>query len=515
MKIKKYISYLLLSGLPAMMLFSCTEDKTYIGGDPISEIAIDENSVLPEYIVAKNDVLTITPVVTQSIAGKALSYEWEVEHEIFSTDEVFTYPCHELGTFDCRLIVSNEDGKAFMPFTINVNTPYEEGLVIISKDPTGKSRISFMLHNTDGSEDSFYEDDIFSLNNPEISFAPNVSDAIVSNGALIVSCKGDATTSPCIYYLNEKTMDLENYVNVPEYAGFEPRQLLICSYAFAGASYPVVSENGKIYDFASTEGTVVESSKFPSVYDPETAVFYDSGSGTSYNMFFWDTEDNVLVTMFNGYGGYYVLKNYEDKSDRNLINVNSNIFAMGKDVPVAMFIPRYTTRDLLRETPMIYIITESNGLLKRTAMNKAVWTYNSDTGKNVFDIRETLSPIGTTADSKLEKGAPMVAGNSYKSLFFAKGNEIYQWHYPQGSLSNATLFATVGNPGSIVTGMDLSADQSELYVASYDPTQPGLNGSCHIIEIKQTESTEEVYSGKITNFSNISYQPVKILYKKK
>lgn len=494
---------------------SCAKDDTTLGGNPISEITIDEGSIQPQYNVSKNETLVINPIISQTLPGKELSYEWEVEHEIVSKEAQFHYNCLELGSFDCRLIVSNEDGKAFASFTINVNTPYEEGLVIISKNPDGESMVSFMLHDTEKNEDLFYPYDIFSLNNPEISLAPNVSDAVLSNGSLILACRGKETIPPSIYYLHEKTMELENYVSVPEYAGFSPRQLIVCSVAFPGASYPVLSENGKVYDFASTEGTVVESSKFTSIYDIETSVFFDNGSGTNYNIFFWDTIDNVLVTMFNGYGGYYCIQSYEQRTDRANINPISNIFAPGNDKPVAMFIPRFKNTELLRDTPLLYVISESNGRLRRTAINKAVWTYNSEDGKNHFDLRESFSDVGEFSGSPLEKGAPMIASNTNKSLFFSKGNVIYQWHYPQGNINSASVFATVGESSSIVTSMDLSSDQTLLYVASYDPSKGGKNGSCHIIPINKTASTEEIYSGEITNFNEISYQPVKILYKKK
>lgn len=505
----------ILSFISVSLLIGCAKDDTTFGGNPISEISIDENSVLDNYELEKNAVLEITPKISQSIEGKTLNYEWEVEHTIVSTEPVFSYTCNELGSFDCRLIVSNEDGKAFKAFTINVNTPYEEGIVIISKDSNGRSYLSFMLHNIDGTEDKFYDDEIFSTNNPEISFTPNVSDAVVSNGNLILSCLGDQTTPPCIYYLNEKTMDLENYVSVPEYEGFAPKKLLVCSVAFAGASYPVVSYDGKIYEFASTEGTVVQSNKFPSDYDIDTAVFYDNGSGTNYNIFLWDEQVDILSTMFNGYGGYYCVKEYDQKSDPAFINNSSNIFGAGKDKPLAMFIPQFTTRELLREAPLLYIITESNGRLRRTVLNRSVWVYSSDTGKNIFDLRETMTDIGAIDDCKLEKGAPMIASNTNKSLFFSKGNIIYRWNYQQGNITAATEFITLGGPSTIITGLALSTDQSTLYVVSYDTAKTGKNGSCHMVEISKTASTEEVYAGDVKNYENIGYQPVKILYKQK
>lgn len=509
---KKKILYIIIAGF---ILGGCAKDDTTFGGTPISEITISFPSFQTEYNLEKNSLLTIEPVVSQSIDGQALTYQWEVEHSVYSNERVFSYPCLELGTFNCRLIVSNEDGKTFAPFIIHVNTPYEEGITIISKDPTGKSRLSFMLNQTDKPNEGFYQDDIFTLNNPEIPFASNVSDVVQSSGNLIISCQGDGNTPPVIYYLNEKTMEMENYVEVSEYTGFSPLKLLVCSVGMPGASYPIVSSDGKIYDFASTEGTVVESSSFPSRYEVKTPVFYDSGNGANYNIFLWDEQENVLVTMFNGYGGYYCLYDFTQKSDPININDTSNLFGPGKDQPIAMFIPSYSNRDLLRETPLVYIISESNGRLRRTAINKGVWAYDMDSGRNYFDIRETLTEIGRSDGSPLIKGAPMVASNTNKRLFFAHGNQVYQWYYPQGQITTASVFARIGGKDTIIKDIALSEDQASLYVAAYSPSENGLNGSCHIIEIKKTDTTEEVFAGEIISYNKISYEPVKILYKKK
>ena len=112
------------------LMVSCVSDNTSLGGKPISLIEI--SSISETYNTEKGDILTITPTVTQSINGKELSYAWEINQTIYSNDKNLTYTCDDLGTFNARLIVTNEDGSEFFPFTINVNSPYEEGILIIS-----------------------------------------------------------------------------------------------------------------------------------------------------------------------------------------------------------------------------------------------------------------------------------------------------------------------------------------------------------------------------------------------
>lgn len=127
-----------------------------------------------------------------------------------------------------------------------------------------------------------------------------MSEVVQSNRNLLVACKGSEQTGEpaSIYDLQEKTLDIENYVTVPEYPDFKPIRMMVYSVAFGGASYPILCENGKGYEFASTEGAVVTSTKFPSTYDTHSTVFYDDGTGGNYNIFLWDTEMQIPVTMF-------------------------------------------------------------------------------------------------------------------------------------------------------------------------------------------------------------------------
>ena len=139
--------YLMLS--MSFLLFSCFEDKTAEATQPISNIII-ESGIDSIYNIQKNETLVIKPQITQTDESKALSYVWEIELVPYSFDEEFVFVGKSLGKYNCRLIVSNEDGKSFFPFTLYVNSPYEEGITILSKDKDGKSMISFMQKSGKG-----------------------------------------------------------------------------------------------------------------------------------------------------------------------------------------------------------------------------------------------------------------------------------------------------------------------------------------------------------------------------
>ena len=87
MKMIKYI----IPAFLTLMLVSCFEDKSTDATRRLSEIVIDESSMLSEYNIHKNEVLVIEPVITQTNKELPLSYTWEVDQKVVSTEEVLVY----------------------------------------------------------------------------------------------------------------------------------------------------------------------------------------------------------------------------------------------------------------------------------------------------------------------------------------------------------------------------------------------------------------------------------------
>ena len=162
MKTYKYI----LFALATFTLASCFEDESTDATNPIAEITIDESNLQKVYNINKNDSLVITPIVTQKNKELPLSYAWELDQEIISVEKDFRYKGDLLGTFNGRLIVSNEDGKAFYTFTLNVNSPYEYGIMVLSKDADSRPHIAFMQEPLEeGAEKKFYDENCLEQNN--------------------------------------------------------------------------------------------------------------------------------------------------------------------------------------------------------------------------------------------------------------------------------------------------------------------------------------------------------------
>lgn len=491
-----------------LLMVSCVDDNTSLGGQPISMIEI--SSISEIYNTEKGELLTITPTVTQSIDGKELSYTWEINQQVYSNDLVLNYLCKEPGSFNARFIVTNEDGSEFFPFIINVNTPYEEGILIISNGEQGESMVSFMQKNPDTGElTSFVEEDCFTLNNPEVHFSTYVSDVTQSNGAVIIACKGDDTAQnpSMIYYINDKTFELENMVNTSEFPDFKPAKMHVCSTGIGGAAYPILTENGDIYEFASTEGTIIKSvSKLPHKYHSSSA-FFDSGTGYNFIINFWDIEKDIPVQIRTGYGPYYCITNYADSKNRDNITSQTNPF-YGFSL-VKMFIPKMTKMQMLTQSPEFFVVTinKNTGLMHRTIMPADFWTVNTTDYTSSLIMSENLKVIGFGGVAILKEDSPIVASYVFKAAYIGFKNKLYQWHYTTNMLTAEDKpFTIIGNESSVITSVELSENQKEIYVTAYDPTQQGKNGSFYIVDSETGEILKE--------YLNIAFKPIKVIYKK-
>ena len=496
--------YRILALAIPLALSSCLNDRTTEATNPISEITIVEGSIKSQYDIKRDSTLVIAPEIEQSNVQKPLTYSWEVDGQVYSQDATLTYTGKSYGSYACRLVVANEDGKAFFPFTLNVNTIYEEGITIISKTPEGKSRLSFMLTNPDGTDSGvFYDYDCFSKVNSEENFASNVSDMRQCSGNLIIACQGSDSETDCatIYYLNEKTLIVENMLSIPEYSDFKPTKMQMPSTGAEGTTYPILCENGKVYEFSETEGTLIPGVKFQSTYS-QSCVSYEKGQ--NYNLIFWDEDANDLCQISNGYGPYYCSTTYN--LEQNEVNNESNYF--NGYTFVAMFIPRQTRAQQAIDAGEIVVIVKKSGIHYAVRLHANFWVYNSENATTILSDGEGFGSTGIGV--KLTTQSPCVANQTYNTLLFSDGktNNVYRWNYTNITpLANAKSIAAVGSDKAVITGMEISNDHKRTYVAYYEPDEAGLNGHVTVLDTNTGDN--------LAQYDNVCYRPVKIMYKKK
>ncbi|MBQ0049791.1 MAG: hypothetical protein KBT12_06120 [Bacteroidales bacterium] len=494
--------------MAVLVLFSCVSDDTSLPTRKLSEINVD-GGIEQTYNINKNEELRITPQLSQTNSPKELHYTWEVNQQVFSTDPSFLYPAKELGTFQCRLIVENEDGKTFFPFIVNVNSPYEEGIALLSQQPDGSSMLSFMLTPAKGGERHFTTEECFAINNPDLAFSPRCIDMVQSSGSLIVACQGapDYKTSgkqvPTLYYLNEKTFVAENVVQITEYDDFVPTHLVIPSVGASGVAYPILCENGKVYEFSTTEGAVSKPTNFRYTYAQTCLAHDDGGAGWSFDLVFWDKEVNALCNLYSGYGPYYCSTEYlltRDKLDKT-----TNYFANNdivKIVPISL-----TAKQKRTDKSEMLVLTKNNLLTRKTILSTGFWEYDATAGKAKIwnNGGTTTACIGTNV---LNEQTPCVANKTYYSLLFADKNTVRRWNYATTqTLDKAETLQTFGSDNAIITDLVISSDHLTTYVAFYEPNESGLNGSVYVISTDTGEILER--------HDKVCYKPVRMIYKKK
>lgn len=485
-------------------LTSCFKDDTTLGTGVLSEILIDSASVGKVHNMYQNETLQITPIVSQTNQEKELTYTWEIDLKTYSHEKVFIYKGETLGSYHCRLIVENEDGKSFYPFIVHVNTPYEEGLTVISKDADGKAMLSFMMTPPDGSAPTgFMQGDQFFASNNQ-SFVDNPVDMVQSGGQLIIACQGsgDETSPATIYCLNEKTFLLENLVTEPGFKDFKPTFLGIPAITSPGRSYPILCEGGHTYEFSTTEGALSEAIKLPYTY-AQTAIIYTK-SGGYYDFLCWDKELNALCLIYHGYPPYYCAKEYHTNRDSIVAQPSKNLFD-GFDICKMVLIEQ--TNDVLTTPKALVITKNSSGMYQKTLISVDFWEMVDGETKLVDGGGPQMCGFGQLS---LTEATPCIANRTYSSLLFADANKVRRWNYASSSdmITAAQELCSVGNSETaIITSMVLSSDHKKTYVAFYDPEQTELNGSVWVIDTDNGTVLEQ--------YDNVCYQPVKMIYKKK
>ena len=490
------------------MFTSCFSDETSEATAILTEIVIDESSIRSIYNVNKNETLVITPVITQKNGEKPLSYAWEIGSDIYSNDARLSFVGKELGKYNCRLIVENADGKVFFPFLLYVNSPYEEGITVISKDAEGNSMLSFMQKpEKDGDVAAFTTGELFALNNPDEHFAANVVDIVQSSGSLILLCKGGGACNdvPAVYYLNEKTLVVENMFTVPEYDDFVPTMMGIPATGYSGTSYPVLCENGKVYEFSTTEAALTKPRKLQSTYAQSCIV---NTSSSSYDILFWDKDNNALALIYNGYGPYYCSSEYHLMLD-NPEFANKNYFSGRKFIgmcPIAMT-PTQVLEAGGHNEFLIFTSIGTTAFLRSEVLHTNFWGYDFTEMKQTFLVQN--SSTGMVANMPVKENTPCVANKTYYSFLFADGNKVRRWYYNTAlsKIANAEELLSVGGDNAVITDFVISDNHEQVYVSFYEPGETGLNGSVWVFNVDSGEILEK--------HNNVCYEPVKMIYKAK
>lgn len=195
----------------ALSLSSCIKDKSQDVSYAYSDILLADEPLGNSYSLRLNEILTLqAPAVKQTNATKPLSYLWEVDGKVVSTEPTLTYQGRSVGVLAARLTIRNEDVSYYHTFRVEVKDAYLTGYYILA-DSLGKPLISYIPDD----EQHPFERDILWINNQEaiqqgVTFTGEaLALAYASNSSreeqFLFSTKTSASTS-ILYRLNAKTL---------------------------------------------------------------------------------------------------------------------------------------------------------------------------------------------------------------------------------------------------------------------------------------------------------------------
>jgi len=449
---------------------SCYKDDTSGANRELATIQVDLG--FPEKAtidLGLNEEYVLKPVVEQK-GNSSLSYEWEVDYKLVSSEKDFSFKSARLGSFPVRLKVSNQDGSVFKEFRIRVNSQYEEGLLILAENAEQEGTLSF-IPKKEGkflSLTNIEDVDInsFEKSNPGDKLGKKPTDIAVRVNQIFISSEVGRISA-----LNYKTLELEAVIESPDFPDFQPVFMNIPD--SEAKSSMILNRSGKVYNLATLEHVVsTNSTAGTKVFELKTQMLptqnYTSG-------FFWEPATSIFHNLWtrNANSGTRL-------NDQNMIT----FFAYGDNC---------------------YTLTSSKS-------NPSIIRKTNFSEQRLAFIEESTF---TNTNLTLKSDSKTLLVGELNYLAYTNGRSIYKWYYTTNNIPTSP-YITLDIPGVITSmaktpakevGKDDLDPIKELYVAVYDENATGLNGSVVVYDLET--------GIKKATYANISDKPVKIFFKKR
>lgn len=431
---KKY--YLL--GLLIFILTACIDDKTNPGLDPIARIIFKNQFQTEAYKCDQwSEFKLPCPEITQTNTNKPLSYRWEINFKEVSTEKDLVFVCNELTDgYPCRLIVSNEDGNSTLDFTLRVTSPYEEGLVVLSKYKDN-SMLSFKREDI---EDQEFQLDAYKRNNPGVPLGTVPTSILKHYTNLYIATENPAQ----IVIVNYKTFAARKKIANPD-----PHLKYMIGNLDHNFGLTFLG-GGKMLSFdPSQDGYMNTPQKTLKEMHPD-AVLADKGihlhKGWDNDILIYDDHDGMLL-----YGEWECL------------SIEPDIF---KGKTLVDMIPCKN-----EEEALVFIQD------KRTQAIEIV---------HVNPFLPLVHSVTPATGSGITTNSAFVASQTSVILYYSVGNEIFRYDYSsEGHFQNKSDFS-VGKTGDVIKTLLLSPDESKLYVA-VNSTDGEYKGDVYCFDNKTRE----------------------------
>ena len=366
-----------------------------------------------------------------------MSYRWEVDYKVVSEEKELVYLCDKLSEedgFPCRLIVSNEDGSTWIDFTLNVTSPYEEGILIMSKQDNN----TMLTFKREDKKDQDFVPYVYKLNNPDVSLGKEPKCMLQHGGYVYL-----ATENPLkIVAVDGKILEASMILKYPaDHIGFMLGNVSgYNSLNFFGGGREVEYDAGQDGFMNMFQQSV--DMMYPGAVLADKAMRLYSSRGWPEGMLTYDNSQGILFSGDYGPDEELLPEVFKNKTLIDMVPCKSGtgtdallvVQAQGKD-------PEFVHLNPMAGTMYSDISTTGSGI----------------TSQSVF-----------------------LASQNSSVLYYSVGNGVYRYDYTSDGNFPQTPDYTVGNPGDVVRSIVLNKDESKLYIA-YDSNSGELKGGVKCI----------------------------------
>lgn len=506
----KYAIYLFLG---VLFITSCVDDKSGLLGDNSVSTLSFKTELKDLYVVSKGQELKIqAPEIIQANEEKPLSYEWEINYKLVSTEKDLTYIPEEVSDgadFPCRLKISNEDGAIFRKFSLRVPV-YGEGLLVLSKTEKG-TMLSFKAMKEGMSQDSIlpFENNVFSTNNELITLGSEprgLADdfyGTASGGGILI-----ATDNPAkIVVLNRNTM-----------------------VAFLSPELPVSAISGNMVRIGERGFLFREDNSGFFWWSPGDPYMFTNKSQQAFEKFAREHDRVLNLTHIITYSPLAPQNASAfiayDANERQLLS--TGISATGEV---------YEHKTAINGKELLYAV--QNYHLNNNIRKATLFVAKDDNNKYYLVERNTANSssaeLASMADNfsvEIDKSSGLTDENvvflpSRKTsiLLYASGNRIYRYNFPYTGASAGTIPSkpdfTIGKNGDVIVDMAFDENLFHADIQGYQESRlcvavNSADGKGRVYCYDYANSTvatglkllwEDEISGKITHMIYKTYKP--------
>mgnify|MGYP000022912476 FL=1 len=490
---KKIILYTSIVLMAWFMPSACIDDKTttaFRAGSPI-EISVQDTIVYQDFGLP----VIIEPEITQALPDLPLKYEWRCiatdgsegsdSLRFISTEKVLNYKFPRAGVFRLRLRVENQFGSSFLYFRVNIQAPFEQGLLLLSNDEQDNSRLSFLRLKE---EDELLEKENtdFNLN----AFGQANSDVILhgardviftrtgkysNNYVLAISSEPEQK----IYFLNGRYFLIENIADVKMLLP-EAYPTLLCGNGDGINKRIMFGTNDKAghpgdYGFINLESILVFPGDPSGMYDKIFSGEVQESTGRPYIGCFIDNTNSNIICYQRGWYLFTCGERFVGKQVINGVFVDRDMFLITAE----------------KDNPRKISIYRSN---------YSVWNWDDE------EVEFDTEPYVYTTDINLAADCRMVSNEKYQYVYYYQENKIYRWVYMASEPKLPTEPELTLDADDEITCMEMSPNREHLWVCVYNKNaDTELKGKLLVVN-PATMAVEKVFPG-------ISDRAIKVMWK--